>query len=504
MNYLGIDIGTSGCKAGIFDGVGNQIALAKRSYDVVFSDDGGAELDSDEVIKKCFEAIKECTAQAPSGSVKALSISSQGEAFTAIGPENETLCNAMVSSDSRSTPYIHNLVEAIGEEELYNITGHTAYPIFTVFKLLWLKENRPEVWEKARYFLCFEDLMVLRLGAEPAISWSLAGRTMLFDVRNHKWSDEILSRVGLPVSKLAKPVHSGSVIGSVNRPLAYELGLPAETKIVAGGHDQTCSALGAGVTDEGVAMLATGTVECITAAFKKPVFSENLRKNNLCTYDYTIRDTYSSIAYNLTGGNILKWFVNEFGQQEVEAARRTGDDPYELVLSKMSSDPTGILVLPYFTSSGTPYFDTETMGAVYGLRLTSSRSEFLRALLEGVAFEMRLNLEILQQSNYSIHELRAVGGGAKSLTWTQLKANVLNKKITTLNITETGCYGVAMLACSAKTGRHISEIAKQWVKPSVLIEPEAQYSGWYTKKFEEYKVLYKALKKLPFVSYRKK
>lgn len=500
MNYLGIDIGTSGCKAGIFDGDGKQIALAKRSYDVIFSDGGGAEIDSDEVIKKCFEVIKECTSQAPPDSVKALSISSQGEAFTAIGPDNETLCNAMISSDSRSKSYISGLVSAIGEEKLYNITGHTAYPIFTVFKLLWLKDNRPDVWGKARYFLCFEDLLVLRLGANPAISWSLAGRTMLFDVQKHEWCNEILDEVGLSKSKLATALPSGSVAGSVNISLAHELGLPTDAKIIVGGHDQTSSALGAGVIDEGVAMLATGTVECITAAFKKPVFTENLRLNNLCTYDYTIKDTYTSIAYNLTGGNILKWFVKEFGHKEIDEARRTGSDPYELVLNQLSEGPNPLLVLPYFTSSGTPYFDTQTMGAIYGLRLTTTRGEVLRALLEGVAFEMRLNLEIMEESGYNIHELRAVGGGAKSKVWTQLKSNVLNKKITTLDITETGCYGVAMLACSAITGEPVSSIAGRWVNPSAFIEPDERFAKIYSEKFKTYKNLYKALKNVFFVS----
>lgn len=496
MNYLGIDIGTSGCKAGIFDGNGKQIAFAKRSYDVMFSAEGGAEIDSDEVIKKCFEVIKECTAQAPPNSVKALSISSQGEAFTAIGSDNETLCNAMVSSDSRSKPYINDLVGAMGEERLYTITGHTAYPIFTVFKLLWLKENRLDVWQKARYFLCFEDLLVLRLGAKPSISWSLAGRTMLFDVQKHEWCDEILDEIDLSKSKLAIPMPSGSVAGLVNKSLASELGLPSDTKIITGGHDQTCSALGAGVTDEGVAMLATGTVECITAAFKKPTFTENLRKNNLCTYDYTIEGTYSSIAYNLTGGNILKWFVEEFGQKEIEDAKRSGGDPYDLVLSQLTDSSTPVLVLPYFTSSGTPYFDTQTMGAIYGLRLTTSRGEVLKALLEGVAFEMRLNLEIMEESGYNIHELRAVGGGAKSKKWTQLKSNVLNKKITTLDITETGCYGVAMLACSAITGEHVSQVAGRWVNPESFIVPEKQFEESYAEKFKKYKDLYKSLKNI--------
>lgn len=495
MNYMGIDIGTSGCKAGIFDTDGRQVALAKRSYEVIFSEGGGAELNSDEVVNNCFEVIKECTSQAEPGSVVALSISSQGEAFTAIGPDNETLCHAMVSSDSRSAPFIDEFVEAIGDERLYRITGHTAYPIFTLFKLLWLKSNRPDIWEKARYFLCFEDLLILRLGAEPVISWSLAGRTMLFDVQKHEWSPEILDEIGLLKSKLARPLSSGETAGKVNPSLARELGLSADTAIVTGGHDQTCSSLGAGVTGEGVAMLATGTVECITAAFKKPVFSESLRKNNLCTYDYTIQNTYSSIAYNLTGGNILSWFVKEFGQYEIEKSKQSGGDPYEMILSQLSESPTEILVLPYFTSSGTPYFDTTTKGTIYGLRLSTERGEILRALLEGVAFEMRLNLEILQESGYNIHELRAVGGGAKSKAWTQLKANVLGKKITTLNIKETGCYGAAMLACSASSGEPVAEIASRWIKPLSTIRPQVHYQDWYSAHFESYKKLYRLVRK---------
>lgn len=494
MSYLGVDIGTSGCKAGIFDKNGNQIALAKRTYEVRFFEGGGAELDSDEVIDKCFEAIKECTAAVTPGSVKAVSISSQGEAFTAIGPDHETLSNAMVSSDSRSVPYIDGLIQTIGEEKLYNITGHTAYPIFTVFKLLWLKHNRPAVWEKAKFFLCFEDLLVLRLGCEPVISWSLAGRTMLFDVQKHEWSSDILDAVGLQKSRLATPKASGNIVGKVNRETARKLGLPDETKVVTGGHDQTCSSLGAGVTDEGVAMLATGTVECITAAFKNPVFSDDLRKNNLCTYDYTIKDTYSSIAYNLTGGNILNWFIREFGQKEKEVSKHEKKDLYELVLNQLSVEPTKILVLPYFTSSGTPYFDTETAGTIYGLRLNTRKGEILRALLEGVAFEMRLNLELLDRSGYNIHELRAVGGGARSLRWTQLKANVLDKKISTLHITETGCYGAAMLACFAETGEPVQDIAQRWVKPSKVIEPEKKYREWYNTHFEKYKKLYQTMK----------
>lgn len=490
MNFLGIDIGTSGCKTAVYNERGELMAESRRSYEVIFSKKGGAELNSVEVIKKCFESIRECTAKVKAGSIKALSISSQGEAFTAVGENRQVLSNAMISSDTRSAPFIEPLVDVVGEEKLYEITGHTAQPIFTVFKLLWFKSNKPEIWEKARYFLCFEDLLQLFLGIDPTISWSLAGRTMLFDVQKHEWSREILDQIGLDSSKLATPLQSGSIAGKISSGTASELGLSNDTLIVSGGHDQACNALGAGVTKEGVAMLATGTVECITAAFNNPVFTEKLRVNNLCTYDYVIPGTYSSIAYHLTGGNLLSWFAEEFGYREKEKANKTGKDYYSLLIDQISLKPSDLIVLPYFTTSGTPYFDRKTKGTIYGLRLTTKRSEILQALLEGVAYEMRVNLEILDDSGYQINTFRAVGGGAKSPKWIQLKANILERDIDVLNIKETGCYGAAILAFFAVGKTLPGNIVKEWVKPERTIHPDKKYEEDYLSRFSSYKKLY--------------
>lgn len=494
MNVLGIDIGTSGCKAGMYNTEGDQLAFADRTYDVMFSGNGGAELDSDEVIEKCFEVIKECTSQAGPKSVRALSISSQGEAFTSIGADGKTLCNAMVSSDNRAEPSIDNVTAKVDKDKLYRITGHTVHPIFTLFKLYWLKLNKPDIWRQARYFLCFEDLLQYRLGLEPAISWPLAGRTMMFDVTAHRWSREILDALELSEEKLARPLPSGTVAGSIEKKRCGELGLADGAVVVAGGHDQTCSALGAGVTAEGIAMLATGTVECITPAFQTPVFSDKLKENNLCTYDYVLNDTYTSVAYNLTGGNILKWFADEFGRQESDAEKETGVSRYELLLENMSKSPTDLLVLPYFTASGTPYFDTKTKGAIYGLRLSTKRSDILRALLEGVAFEMRLNMQLLGESGCTINELRAVGGGAKSSEWIQLKSDVLNRKITRLNITEAGCLGAGMLACGAVTGENVETFATKWVKPNEIVYPQPENSRFYSDRYRQYTSFYQSLR----------
>jgi xylulokinase len=496
MNYLGVDIGTSGCKALLVDENGNQLWIANREYDVVFSDDGGAELDSNKVIQKCFEVIKECTSKVTAGSVKGLGISSQGEAFTVIGEDNTIISPAMVSSDLRSKKFIEPFLQKFGEEKLYQITGHTASPLFTIFKLLWLQENRGGIWKKARFLFCFEDLLQFHLGVEPAISWPLAGRTMMFDVRKHQWDPDILIAIGVSSDQLAKAVASGTIIGRISTKTANELGLAKNTLVVAGGHDQPCSALGAGVTEAGMAMYATGTVECITPAFAEPIFSEQLHKNNLCTYDHTVKNMYTTVAFSITGGNILKWFRDEFGEMERAVAERSGKNAYELLLQKMAEKPTNLLVLPYFTPSGTPYFDTSTKGAILGLRLSTHRTEFLRALLEGVAFEMRLNLEILESSGYRIDELRAVGGGAKSKIWMQLKADVIGKKISIMNVVEAGCFGAAMLACAADTGESIRDLAARWVKPVTSLHPQPENARWYDQRFKLYRQLYETVKNL--------
>jgi len=496
MNFMGIDIGTSGCKAAVFDSAGRQLALSYREYNVLFTGDGGVELDSDDVIKKCFEVIRECNSGLDGHSVKALAISSQGEAFTAVDKDQYSLCNAMISSDKRALPYVQKWVDKFGEEKLYQITGHTAHPMFTLFKLLWLKENKPEVWKNARKFLCFEDLLQYRLGIDPAIGWPLAGRTMLFDVRQHCWSTEILALLDLQEEQLARPLRSGSVAGEINADIAGDLGFAENTMVVSGGHDQICNALGAGVVRPGMAMYASGTVECITPCFDRPIFSDNLRESNLCTYDHALENMYATVAYSLTGGNILKWFRDEFGREEVVSAQKSGNDAYELILQNTWDKPTGLMVLPYFTPTGTPYFDSATKGAIFGLRISTPRAEFIRALLEGVTFEMRLNLDILENSGYRIDELSLVGGGAKSRMWSQLKADVTGKKIRMLSVSEAGCLGAAMLACAAFSGHSLHDLAKKWVGIKSVLMPNKKKHSIYNQKFEKYKKLYRAVREI--------
>jgi xylulokinase len=488
-----LDIGTGGCKSVVFDANGIELASSFREYQVLHPQPDYAEVNSDEVIARCFEVIAEVNAKTEDP-VVSMCISSQGEAFTPLDSAGKTMGNAMVSSDARARYIAVDWSNAFGMEKIYQITGHTPHPLFSLFKILWIKENQPEIWKNASMFLCFEDLFHYRVGLTPKINWSLAGRTMLFNVLKHEWSSEILDKIGLSSVKLAIPAAPGEITGVISLQNGCRLGFQNPVTIVAGGHDQTCAALGAGVTEPGMCMYATGSVECFCPILEKPSFSDELRQNNLCCYDYTIKGRYTSVSYSLTGGNILRWMRDEFGQSEKDEAARSGQNAYSLLLNAMPSFPTSLLVLPYFSATGTPYFDTQAKGAIVGLQLTTTRGEIIRALLEGVALEMKLNLELMEKSGMKIDTFIATGGGARNKSWTQLKADVLNKKIVVRNVSESGCYGAAMLACSAIEKLAVERLIRKNLHESEVFKPNRENTRIYNSRFETYKKMYPAMK----------
>ncbi len=483
--YVGIDMGTSGCKAAVYDEAGKQVSFAYQSYNIIRPQPEWAELDPDEVISKCFKVISEAAGKTDNISIRGIGISSQGEAFTAIDKDGNKLTNAFVSSDMRAADYCDNWVEKFGEDKLYKITGHTPHPMFSLFKMLWLRGNKKELWGRVHKFLCFEDLLAFNLGIKPAMGYPMAGRTMMFDIRKETWSDEILSELGLDKSKLASTLPSASISGEIPNSVSDKLGLDKKAVVVTGGHDQVCCGLGAGAIETGQAVYSAGTVDCITPCFDEAVFSDNLKNNNLCTYHHAATDKYATVAFSLTGGNIFKWFKDQFAAPS---------ESYEKLIDELPDKPTDLTVLPYFTPSGTPYFDTETKGSIAGLRLSTGKFEILKALLEGVSLEMRLNMDILEKSGCYVNELKAIGGGAKSKKWNQLRADVLNKPIQVVDVTEAGCRGTAMLVKSAMENIPLPEIANHWINTVDFITPVKQNSKIYFEKFSRYKELYGLMK----------
>jgi xylulokinase len=495
MSYMGLDIGQTGCKAAVFDDQGGQLAVSYREYPTLVPRPGWAELDSDQVVQRCFEVIREA-AGACGEEVRTLGISSQGEAFTPVDGNGNAIGNAMITFDTRSSGITETWSSEFGVQNLYRITGHTAHPMFSLFKLLWIRENRPEVFSKTDKFLCFEDLLHYRLGLRPRIAWCLAGRTMLFDIRTHQWDWSIMDAVGLEKSRLSEPVPSGQVLEALPVDVARGLGLPREVLVVSGGHDQPMGALGAGVVAEGTAIYATGTSEAVTPAFPSPIQNKDLRNANICTYDYIIPGMYTTVVFSFTGGNILRWFRDQWGERERREAAASGRDAYEILLENMEETPSPVMVLPYFTPAGTPYFDADVCGAILGLHLSTTRSQVLRALLEGVAFEMRLNLDILNRAGMGMQELRAIGGGARSRAWMQLKADVLNMPVTRVKVTEAAGFASAMLGCAALTEEPVASIAQRWVSTLEELVPDPERAEFYTERFDQYRKLYPTLKPL--------
>lgn len=498
MSLMGLDVGITGTKAVVFDPSGRILGQAYSEYPLHRSRPGWAELDAREVWQKVQAVISQAVAQAGGHDpVRALAVSCQGEAAVPLDKDGDILANTPVSFDARTIPQAEWFAEQVGAEEVFQITGQPLHPMYTLLKLMWFRENLPALAQRIRKFLCFEDFVMHQLGCSPCINYSLAARTMAFDIRSKTWSARLLNEVGIDAEVFARPMPSGEVIGEVSEGVAEAIGLPKGVQVVTGGHDQPAGAFGAGIIRSGLAVDGTGTVECITPAFSEPVLTPGMLANSYCCSPHVERDMYVTLAFNFTGGALLRWFRDTLGQAEVEEAARTGADPYDLIIARATPGPVDLLVLPHFTSAGTPWFDPKARGVIFGLTLGTGRGDLIKAILDGVTFEMRLNLELLDQAGVHIRQLRAIGGGAKSKAWLQLKADIFGRPVAALDVTEAPCLGTAMLAGVA-IGEYNSsrEAVEACVREHGLYEPDPGRHEAYTERFQLYKELYPRLKDL--------
>jgi len=499
MSLLGLDIGTSGCKAVVFDLEGNILSRAYREYPLLYPRQGWIELDAKMLLNKIEESVKEAVNKnrVKKDPVEAISISSQGEAFVPVDKEGNPLANIPVSFDTRGEKFSRWWREKLGEEKIMHISGMPINSMFSLNKMMWFKENSPREYKKTWKFLCLEDFLIFKWGLPPALDYSLASRTMAFNILQREWSEEILSLARIDKSLLSKVFPSGTPLGKISSKTALRLSLPLETIMVTGGHDQACGALGAGVMEEGLAMDATGTVECIASVFKQPRLHQKMFQNNFSCYPYVVPSLYITLAFNFTGGALLRWFRDTLASEEKEIAKRTGKDIYSLLLEEASEEPSPLFLLPHFTTTGTPYMDTKSTGVILGFSLNTTKNELIKAILEGISLEMKQNLTLLEEAKVPIYELRAIGGGAKSRKWLQLKADIYGKKVVSLRVSEAACLGAALLAGVGKGKyRSFKEAVKETVKIKESFYPQKEKMKIYEEKFKVYKDIYPTLKDL--------
>ncbi len=494
---MGLDVGTTGCKASIFDDSGNLRASAYREYPLICPKPAWAELDPQIVYRRVAESIREAVVglDVRAEDVEAVAVSSQGEAFLPVSKKGQPLYNSIVTPDQRAQEQTGELKETFGSRWLFEKTGMVLFPIYTLNKIMWLRDNVPKVFRTASKFLCWEDYVNFRLTGSAVIDLSLANRTMMFDIKRGKWSDELLSEVGLSMDLLADLSTGGTPVGEVTAQASRETGLASGTLVVAGGHDQACGCLGAGVVDEGPLYDVTGTVECIMPAVKEPVLTEGMLDRGYGNYCHVVPNRYLILGYNMTAGTILRWFRDLFADREATRATAEGRSVYSVLDSMAAEVPPGsegLFVLPYFMGAATPNWDTSARGTLVGLTLAHGKGHIVRAIMEGITFELRNNLEALAAEGIPNEEIRAVGGGAKSEFWCQLKADITERPVRVPSVSEASSLGAAILAGvgSGAYGSHEEAIARTYaVKGSYDPRP----SETYRKAFEVYREIYERL-----------
>ncbi len=451
MSLLGIDIGTTGCKAGTFAEDGLSLSTAYREYPTEHPRPGWAQLDAASVWQAVRDVIGQAVANAPPGDPPtALCVSSMGEAMVPVAG-GKIIGPSILGSDVRGGEYVDRLRERINPERFYRINPNVLSAAYSMPKLCWVRAHQPDLYARAEHFLLWGDLVMYMLGCGAVTSFSHANRTLLFDLHAETWSSELIELCSLDADKLPHPLPGGAVAGELAPGAASELGLPAGVKVVVGGHDQCCNALGAGAVRAGQAVCGIGSFECIAPVYDRVPDAARMLSIGLNVEHHVLPGLYVSFLYN-QAGTLVKWFRDTF------AAGRPGEHgatPYEQLAREMPSQPTNLLTLPYFEPTGSPGFVADAAGAILGLHTDTTRGEVLKSIMESATFYFVEPLADLASLGADLSELVATGGGARSDAWMQIHADVLGVPMHRPGITECGVLGAAMLA-GLGTGRFAS------------------------------------------------
>lgn len=468
MSLLGIDIGTSCCKASVFRADGEMIHCARRRYELQRDNSGGVVLPSEEVWRKIREVIAEAASKvAGSDPVEALCAASMGEAVVPFDAAGRILGDSLTGLDARGDRFLKHLMKQISPEELYHITGLQPASGFTLTNLMWLREMQPELWRKTVCFLPWADLVGFLLCGTAVCNRSLAGRTLLYDLTAGAWSEPIATAAGIDSGKLPPPEHSGVPLGRVRPALARELNLSPETVVVTGTHDQCAAALGAGAYRENGAMLGLGTFACLVLVHSAPGEDSPYRGLKLNIEEGPEAGRFVSFLYHASGGALIEWMRREFYRDLPEEG--VFDAMFREINPESSATPC---VLPFFAGTGPLDHLDGGHGLFSDLDFSHSRASLLRGALEGITLYFREALEVLAKQNRKVTELCVTGGGGESELWLQMTADLLEVPVRK-RAPECGTLGCAMLAgVGCGLFADLNEAAKRMVCPGRLYLPD--------------------------------
>ena len=449
MNLLlGIDAGTTSVKAGLFTPDGRCLGIERQEYQLETPGVERAQLDPNLYWQACINTVRKVLTHKhqPEDQVIALAVSSQGETLVSLDKDGLPVYPAIVWLDNRAVSQAQYLSQQF-QEKVYQHTGiPEIVPTWTACKILWLKENEPDAFAQADKFLLVQDYLIYKLTGRYFTDGSIACTTMNFDIVQNKWWGEMLYAIGVKESQLPHIVLPGTNVSKLNSQAARDLGLEETTMVVTGGMDQSVGAIGAGNYKSSVISETTGGCLALQVTIDEPFMD---KKQLIPVYFHSVPGKYLLVPVSPTGGIALKWFRDQFGQTEVEQAKKLNKDSYDLLTALAESAPAGsdgLIMLPHLMGAYSPDVNPSARGAFVGFTLSHTRSHFARATLEGVAFLLRRNLDALTAAGISIREIIATGGGSRSRFWNQIKANICNLPVISLENEETALQGDAILA----------------------------------------------------------
>jgi xylulokinase len=497
MSLLAIDLGSSRCKAVVFRANGDAVASSIQTYTPEFPEPCHCEMDPEKFWVAAVETSRAATRDLVRDPVRAVCFSSHGETFIPVEENGKAIAPAVLNIDTRAASEAVWCEKVIGGRRLFAITGLITHPMYPLPKIIWLRQHRPDLAARAARFLSVTDYILERLGFPPYIDYSLAGRFLAFDVARHEWSDEILSLAELKQSKLPIPVPAGTIAGKLAADMARTLGVPAETLVVVGGHDQVCGALGDGAIEKTRVSDSMGTYECMLATSDAPVLDENALAASLNSYSHVVPGKYATLAY-FPSGIMVQWFRDlVFGSRPSDGNSRPAPDrtaAYEWLESQCPAGPSGLCITPHLIGTCNPDFDERARGVIFGLTPKSGYGHIYKGILEGIACELANACALLAKACGDFGDIHATGGGSQSPLGLKLRASLTGRRIHVMQAQESVCLGAAILAgVAAGEYGSIPDAVRRVVREKESVDPDPDVGASYAAQVKKYRLLYSAL-----------
>ncbi|MBR1662981.1 MAG: xylulokinase [Ruminococcus sp.] len=494
---IGVDCGTSGTKTVLFDEKGKVIASATVEYPMYQIKNGYAEQDPADWRGAMLNTIQAVIAKSgvDSEDIKGIGISGQMHGLVMLDNDGNVLRKSIIWCDQRTEKEVEQMNELVGRDKLIEITANPALTGWTAAKILWVKNNEPQIYEKCRHILLPKDYLRYVLTGEFATEVSDASGMQLLDVPNRCFSKEICDGLGIDMSMLAKVYESCEVTGKVTASAAKLTGLKEGTIVVGGAGDNAAAAIGTGVCADGKAFTTIGTSGVVFAHTSKISIDPKGRVHTCCA---AVPGSWHVMGVTQGAGLSLKWFRDNFCGSEKETAKYMDVDEYYLMDKEAATVPVGanrLLYLPYLMGERTPHLDPNARGVFFGLSAMHTKKEMLRAVMEGVTYSLRDCVEVFREMDINVSDMMACGGGGSSPLWRSMLADLYNCPVKTASSKEGPALGVALLASvGAGIYSSVPEACEAVVKTDKVQEPDTKNVPEYEKYYRLYTEIYPALK----------